>query len=72
MAVSGLARGARGRFDASARAHVEARGMGESSKPARAAWRRAGARFAPGRALLFGQTAPSIFERWRCEGNASN
>ena len=35
--------------------HVKARGMGESSKPARAAWCRAGARFAPGRALLFGQ-----------------
>ena len=32
-------------------------GMGE--KPARAAWRCAGARLAPGRALLFGQMAPS-------------
>ena len=34
-----------------------ARGTGESSKPARSAWRHAGARLVPGRALLFGQFA---------------
>ena len=41
-------------------------GMGESSKPARAAWRRAGARFTLGRALLYGQMVerrpPRAFE----------
>ena len=37
-----------------------ARGMSESSKPACAAWRRAGARFTPGRALLLGQMAPRV------------
>ncbi len=33
------------------------RGTDESSKPARSAWRHAGARLVPGRALLFGQFA---------------
>ena len=31
---------------------------GESPRPARAAWRRAGARFTPGHALFFGQLDP--------------
>ena len=44
--------------------HV-ARGTGESSKPARSAWRRAGARLIPGRALLFGQFALTMSRR-RC------
>ena len=51
---------------------LEARGMGESSKPARAARRRAGAWLVPGRALLFGQAPPVFFERVRCGGSVSN
>ena len=53
-------------------AHVVARGMGESPKPARAAWRRAGARFTPGRALLLGQMAPLACRAFEVRRDASN
>ena len=47
-------------------------GMGESSKPARTAWRRAGARFTPGRALLFGQMVPPACRAFEVRRDASN
>ena len=51
---------------------VVARGMGASPKPSRAAWCRAGARFTPGRALIFGQMALPSMRASLVRSSASN